>query len=214
MKITYEGKQYLISSENAFDLSIKNNFSGDAPTFYNSSQPSCEPLVSENFIGNIQKGGSCNVPIVSINIHCTGTHTECEGHVNDSNSAIVDICPIDFIPASLITISPEQANRTEESYHVALTEDMVITKNAINNANLIHYAGNHKPWTIEAGCEESSTIFFNLYQELNLGYYFFTKKNRLTKTLLSIISDIVSLKVFRTKYPMKYIKEAIKTMIS
>jgi len=84
----------------------------------------------------------------------------------------------------------------------------------IDNAKLIHYAGNHKPWTIEAGCEESSTIFFNLYQELNLGYYFFTKKNRLTKTLISIISDIISLKVFRTKYPMKYIKEAIKTMIS
>ena len=141
MKIIYEGKQYLIGSENAFDLSIKNTFSGDAPTFYNSSQPSCKPLASEDFIGDIQQGGSCNVPIVSINIHCTGTHTECEGHVNDSNITIADVCPIDFIPASLITISPEQANRTEESYHVALTEDMVITKNAIKEKMLTAHSG-------------------------------------------------------------------------
>ena len=84
----------------------------------------------------------------------------------------------------------------------------------INYAKLIHYAGNHKPWNIEAGCEDSSTIFFDLYQELNLGYYFFTRKSRRIKTFVSIMSDIFSLKLFKTKYPMKYMIEALKTMTS
>ena len=131
MEIKYNGRQYLISSKNAVDLSIKNTFSGNAPTFYNSSQPGVNPLISGNFIGDVNQGGSCNVPLVSINIHCTGTHTECEGHINKSNVKIVDVCPIGLIPALLITIEPELASGTEESYHAESMEDMVITKKSI-----------------------------------------------------------------------------------
>ena len=135
MEIEYNGRRYLISSKNAVDLSIQNSFSDNGPTFYNSSHPSNEPLVSGKFIGDIDRGGSCNVPVVSLNIHCTGTHTECEGHINNSDVTIVDVCPIDLIPALLITVEPESASETEESYHVSCNGESVITKKSIQKKN-------------------------------------------------------------------------------
>ena len=131
MQIKYNSKEYFISSENAVDLSIQNNFSGNAPIFYNASQPSNKPLISKNFIGDVKQGGSCNVPVVSLNIHCTGTHTECAGHVNNSNASIVDICPVGLIPALLITVEPELTSETDESYHVRWDGELVITKQTI-----------------------------------------------------------------------------------
>ena len=131
MCIRDSSKEYFISSKNAVDLSIQNNFSGKAPIFYNASQPSNKPLISKNFIGDVKQGGSCNVSVVSLNIHCTGTHTECEGHVNDSNVSIVDICPVGLIPALLITVEPELTSATDESYHVDWDEELVITKQVI-----------------------------------------------------------------------------------
>ena len=131
MQIKYNGTEYFISSKNAIDLSIQNNFSGNAPTFFNSLQPSNKPLISENFVGDVKQGGSCNVPVVSLNIHCTGTHTECEGHVNNSNVSVVDACPIGLIPAILITVEPELLIDTNESYHVRCDGELVITKKSI-----------------------------------------------------------------------------------
>ena len=131
MQIKYNSKEYFISSENAVDLSIQNNFSGNAPIFYNASQPSNEPLISKNFIGDVKQGGSCNVPVVSLNIHCTGTHTECVGHINNSNVSIVDICPVGLIPALLITVEPELTSETDESYHARWDGELVITKQSI-----------------------------------------------------------------------------------
>ena len=131
MQIKYNSKEYFISSKNAVDLSIQNNFSGNAPTFYNASQPSNKPLISKNFIGDVKQGGSCNVPVVSLNIHCTGTHTECAGHVSNSNVSIVDICPVGLIPALLITVEPELTSETDESYHARWDGELVITKQSI-----------------------------------------------------------------------------------
>jgi len=131
LQIKYNSKEYFISSKNAVDLSIQNNFSGNAPTFYNASQPSNKPLISKNFIGDVKQGGSCNVPVVSLNIHCTGTHTECEGHVSKSNVSIVDICPVGLIPALLITVEPELTSETDESYHARWDGELVITKQSI-----------------------------------------------------------------------------------
>tara|TARA_B100000989_G_scaffold132133_1_gene98080 strand:- start:401 stop:1195 length:795 start_codon:yes stop_codon:yes gene_type:complete len=131
LQIKYNNREYFVSSKNAVDLSIENNFSGRAPTFYNSSQPTNKPLISENFVGNVKQGGSCNVPVVSLNIHCTGTHTECEGHVTNSNVSIVDVCPVGLIPAHLITVEPQLTSETDDSYHVGWDGDSVITKKSI-----------------------------------------------------------------------------------
>ena len=131
LKVKHNSLEYTLKNCNAFDLSIQNNFSDQAPTFYNAKQPKNVAFESNHFIGDVKQGGSCNVPVVSLNIHCNGTHTECEGHVNDSSLSVIDVCPIGFIPASIISVKPENAWGTNESYHVQIKEDLVVTKKSI-----------------------------------------------------------------------------------
>ena len=73
------------------DLSIRNDFSGNAPIFYGAEQPKVSPQHSGDFIGDLESGGSCSVPIVSCNIHCNGTHTECISHIKDSKFKIGEV---------------------------------------------------------------------------------------------------------------------------
>ena len=49
-------------------------------------------------------------------------------------------------------------------------------KKIFENSVLIHYFGNHKPWTIEGGIELESKIYFEYLKEFtNKGYHFVLK---------------------------------------
>ena len=130
-KIKHDDQIYDLDMDTGVDLSINNDFSGNTPIFYGADQPEVEPEGSDDFIGDIRQGGSCNVPVVSFNIHCTGTHTECIAHILDSEEMIPDVCPKGLIPASIITIEPDKASSVEESYHCDISDDLVISKYSI-----------------------------------------------------------------------------------
>ena len=49
LKIEHNGLEYTINIHDAFDLSIPNNFSDQAPTFYNSTQPTNIAFESKQF---------------------------------------------------------------------------------------------------------------------------------------------------------------------
>ena len=127
-EIHYNNKVFSVDTDNGIDLSIRNDFSGRAPTFYGSEQPRYKALRSGNFVGDIKKGGSCNVPIVTLDIHCTGTHTESISHVIDSEVKITDVCPNGMIPTYLVSVELCEANETNESYHSDIVNDKLITK--------------------------------------------------------------------------------------
>ena len=131
LTIEHNSLKYIINTHDAFDLSIPNNFTGNDPTFYDSQQSTNIPFSSSQFIGDIKQGGSCNVPVISLNIHCNGTHTECEGHINDSGLSVIDVCPWGFIPAYIISVDTERGNNTNEFYHVSIEKDFVITKKSL-----------------------------------------------------------------------------------
>jgi len=131
VKVKHGDQSYVLDMDKGVDLSIESDFSGTAPIFYNADQPKVEPECSDDFIGDLKQGGSCNVPIVSLNIHCTGTHTECISHVFDSNDKISDHCPKGLVPACIITIEPERSSVIKESYHGDISDDLLLTKNAI-----------------------------------------------------------------------------------
>ena len=126
--IKYDNKAYDLEEIQSFDLSFKNKFNGENPTFFNSKPSSLAPVKAENFIGDISKGGSCNVNIATLDIHCSGTHTECISHIKDGENKVVDFCPEGFIPSKLISVFPEKSSNTTDSYHVPLTVDLVISK--------------------------------------------------------------------------------------
>ena len=39
------------------------------------------PFQNDDFIGEVKNDKGCNVMIINQNIHSTGTHTECAGHI-------------------------------------------------------------------------------------------------------------------------------------
>ena len=131
--IKYKKNVYSIDTSCGFDLSIKNDFSVHTPTFFNADHPTIKPFNSKGFVGDIDKGGSCNVPIATVNIHCTGTHTESAAHITSSGKKVEEMCPIGFISASLISIEPIRSITTNDSYHAELNNDMVISRRQIED---------------------------------------------------------------------------------
>tara|TARA_B100000676_G_scaffold6411_1_gene5851 strand:- start:198 stop:956 length:759 start_codon:yes stop_codon:yes gene_type:complete len=132
-EVHYNNKVFSVDTDKGIDLSIRNDFSGRAPTFYGSEQPRYKALRSGNFVGNIKEGGSCNVPVVTLDIHCTGTHTESISHVIDSEVKISDVCPNGMIPAYLVSVELCEANKTNESYHSGIENDKLITKKELKD---------------------------------------------------------------------------------
>ena len=116
-KVEYKGRSYFIKTDQGIDLSLKNNFDNKNPIFFKAKQSSLNPVQIGGFKGDIKQGGSCNVGIASIDIHCTGTHTECISHVSESETKIVDVCPRSFIPSQLISLKPDHISNTSDSYH-------------------------------------------------------------------------------------------------
>jgi len=118
-----------IDLEKSVDLSIPNTFNNKNPTFFNSKNPKVEYPINDQFIGNISNGGTCNVPNINLNIHCTGTHTECKNHITNSNEFINDVCPKHFIPSTILSIKPVVAKLSKDKYHVKYGEqDSIITE--------------------------------------------------------------------------------------
>jgi kynurenine formamidase len=133
VKTQHNGREYSIDLDSGIDLSIPNRFNGNLPVFYGASSPSIKPVEFGEFIGDVNQGGSCNVKIASVNIHCTGTHSECIGHINDSGIFITDVCPKGFIDTCLVTIKPIPAIDSTEKYHSPFgSHDLVITQDLIS----------------------------------------------------------------------------------
>jgi len=131
LEINYNNKRYALNLDNGVDLSIPNKFSGRGPSFFNAKYPHVSPLKSGDFIGDIKKGGSCNASIATIDIHCSGTHTESIGHIEDSDCNITDKCPLELIPAFVVSILPQPFSSANESYHCSLSSELVLTKESI-----------------------------------------------------------------------------------
>jgi kynurenine formamidase len=67
-----------------------------------------EPVISENWIGDVNKGGSVNFRTVTFNPHGNGTHTECVGHISKEFYTINQGLKRFMFVAELVTVLPEQ----------------------------------------------------------------------------------------------------------
>tara|TARA_B100001250_G_scaffold409390_1_gene433631 strand:+ start:435 stop:1190 length:756 start_codon:yes stop_codon:yes gene_type:complete len=130
-KVYHNNKKYTLNVQDGIDLSIPINFSTNGPSFFNANYPNVSPIQSGDFIGDIKQGGSCNAFTATIDIHCTGTHTESIGHIDNSGTSIIDVCPLGLISAYLISVFSQPASRTDELYHCNLLAESVITKKSI-----------------------------------------------------------------------------------
>ena len=125
--------KYEINILNGVDISIPLDFNNNNPSFYNASAPNVNYYKSSNMEYNLDKNGICNVPVVSFNIHCSGTHTESGNHIIKDCNTINNLSIPHFIPSQVVSVLPEK--NTSESYHVDYLEnDLCITKANLSRA--------------------------------------------------------------------------------
>ena len=87
------------------------------------------------FVGDTNRGGSCNFQWLKMIPHCNGTHTECVGHIVNEPLMIDSVLGGELIRARLITVAPVPADRTSDGYRPDLeSSDRVIDASCLQEA--------------------------------------------------------------------------------
>lgn len=116
------------------DISIPVLFNEKQPSFFGAPPASSVAYKSNGFVGDTRQGGSCNVNQFSFITHCNGTHTECVGHIVNQRISIQNILQEVWIPTTLMTVNPQKANSSSESYvPQKQNQDLLITENELKN---------------------------------------------------------------------------------
>ncbi len=137
LSVQINNQVYKIDAENPLDISIPLDFYGAQPNAYGVEKATSKPCEAGELVGDTRRGGSCNFEQVTFIPHCNGTHTECVGHITRERISVRDSLKDAFIPATLISVEPENALETSETYSINLSEtDELITKKSIENALL------------------------------------------------------------------------------
>ena len=90
-----------------------------------------EPVMTDRFIGDVNKGGAVNFRNLFMNPHAHGTHTECVGHISKEWNSINQHLKKFHFYGILITVEPEKI--FNETFQV---EDFVVTPEQIEEACL------------------------------------------------------------------------------
>jgi kynurenine formamidase len=124
-------------------LAIPLEFDGAQPSHFGAPPATARPMEAGGFVGDTRRGGSCNVPIITINPHCNGTHSESISHIVNESVSVSSAMGGQLVPASVISVMPVAATASPETYRPALeARDRVITATALTAA-LRDIAG---PW--------------------------------------------------------------------
>ena len=132
--IKHNNTIYKIDSKYSSDISIPYNFNGPQPNFYDVNPGQLHPLEIDNLIYSVSSGASCNVPEISLNIHCTGTHTEHVGHLLNNPGSVSEKLDDIIMPAGLISVRAIPFIHCNDTYHVEVDEnEMVICKKFLSS---------------------------------------------------------------------------------
>jgi arylformamidase len=116
LEFSIGSNKYNIDTSKLLRISIPLDFHGEQPNAFGVPKASAEAVRAGKLIGDTRLGGSCNFERVAFIPHCNSTHTECVGHIADERISIHTIISQSLFPATLISVSPENASKTVESY--------------------------------------------------------------------------------------------------
>lgn len=135
--LTIRGERF--DPEHPIDISIPLNFNGPQPNAYGVDEAASRPCVAGDLIGDTRKGGSCNFEQYTFIPHCNGTHTECVGHITHARISVQDCLKDAFIDALVVTVDPEPASATRDTYSMDLADnDRVISRRIIETVVPVH----------------------------------------------------------------------------
>jgi arylformamidase len=137
ISIKISNRTFKFDGRKPLDISIPLEFNSSQPSIYGVKKATATAYEDEHFIGDTRRGGGCNFENINLNPHCNGTHTECVGHITRERISVNDCLQDSFLLANLITVLPENALESYETYAVKFDEtDKLITRQAIQNSKL------------------------------------------------------------------------------
>ena len=135
ISIEINSRTYKFDAQNPLSLAIPLCFNGAQPNAYGVETASSAACEAGAIIGDTRRGGSCNFEQIKLIPHCSGTHTECVGHVTDERISVDDCLRDVFLTAKLVSVTPENARKTVEKYPFEMSDDdLLITRRALENA--------------------------------------------------------------------------------
>ena len=135
MNFSINNQTYEIDVASPLDISIPLNFNGAQPNAYGVEKATSTPYTAGAIVGDTRRGGSCNFEQIRFIPHCSGTHTECVGHITHERISVHECLKDAFIHTVLISVVPENATDTQDNYAIDLNEtDRLITRKIIEAA--------------------------------------------------------------------------------
>jgi arylformamidase len=131
--ITIDSSTYRVDLNHPIDISIPLDFHGEQPNAFGVPKAAARAYEDGNWVGDTRRGGSCNFEELKLIPHCNGTHTEGVGHIARERISINTILTQCFILSTLITVKPEPAGETADSYDpVKNSNDLLITRKTLS----------------------------------------------------------------------------------
>lgn len=104
--ISHKGETYKVDLSHPMSIAIPLQHQQGVRAWY-VDFPKIEPVITENWIGEVSRGGSVNFKNIFFNPHGNGTHTECVGHITPENISVFQTLKNYFFKAKLISVLPE-----------------------------------------------------------------------------------------------------------
>lgn len=105
--IEIKNKTYKVDLSNPIDISfplIKNEI---APSAWYVNPLTIEPVVGDNFVGDVNQGSGVNFRNIFFNPHGHGTHTECVGHISKEWISVNNTLKEFHFLCQVITVVPQ-----------------------------------------------------------------------------------------------------------
>ena len=118
--IEHKGHTFQVDLSQPIDLSIPLKNGADNPTAWYVPDVKMEPVVMDDWVGEVKQGGSVNFFNIAFNPHGHGTHTECVGHISQEKHSVNQCVQQFFFTAKVISVTPQPEG-----------EDLVITLESI-----------------------------------------------------------------------------------
>ena len=126
------GPSLRVDFDGAISLAIELDFDGPQPRHFGAPPATSRPYEAGVFNGEVSRGASCNCRSLTLIPHCNGTHTESAGHLATSSVPLHRIVPAGPLPALLVSVTPEPADRcNEDTLPAPHAGDRLITRAAV-----------------------------------------------------------------------------------
>ncbi|MCB9251025.1 MAG: cyclase family protein [Flavobacteriales bacterium] len=106
LHLSRDQEHYYFDTENALDISLPVKRSEQGVHCFYTDKPEYTSFQAGSFIGNVSKGGACNVDVIRFTPHGNGTHTECIGHIDASDLWISQSLKTSLFFCRVITVEP------------------------------------------------------------------------------------------------------------